>query len=337
MMLIKPYPLSRTRLADMELEAEKKEWKRFGPCAVGKKALFLNSRFMERRLYIPISAVQRAYKRIAMSKGGFTGKGAFGAIPYLVVEFDNGKTEQFTFKYEDHVDLMLDYIGKIAPGINRMSKAAEAKWLEKQKRLEAKKQRIENSEHRALITQLEAARAFLNEQPELSTELSAAAKAKRSFERSKPAYKWVALAIIAAGLISTAYGAWSLANHTGDFALYFLLFGLAAVFMFSGANVLPTARNNKKAIEKRLEASVAAMSARLAGQTDFPLPARYAHPGVLNRMIDVLADNRAKTIPAAFETVKKDLKAINASVTVEQEEYDEIVAIKPMFLVHDYQ
>ena len=34
---------------------------------------------------------------------------------------------------------------------------------------------------------------------------------------------------------------------------------------------------------------------------------------------------------------KADLKALNADVQVSQEEYDEVVAIKPMFLVSDYE
>ena len=35
--------------------------------------------------------------------------------------------------------------------------------------------------------------------------------------------------------------------------------------------------------------------------------------------------------------VKNRLKEVNADVQVEQEEYDEIVQIKAMFLNHDYQ
>ena len=35
--------------------------------------------------------------------------------------------------------------------------------------------------------------------------------------------------------------------------------------------------------------------------------------------------------------MKEDLKALNSSVTVEQDEYEEIMAIKPMFLVMDYR
>ena len=54
-------------------------------------------------------------------------------------------------------------------------------------------------------------------------------------------------------------------------------------------------------------------------------------------MQDILKEGRAETIPEALKVLKEDLKALNSSVVVEQEEYDEIVAIKPMFLVMDYR
>ena len=69
----------------------------------------------------------------------------------------------------------------------------------------------------------------------------------------------------------------------------------------------------------------------------FPLPARYAHPIVLRRMQRVILDGRAVTAEQALAVVKDDLKALNADVQVSQEEYDEVVAIKPMFLNADYQ
>ena len=69
----------------------------------------------------------------------------------------------------------------------------------------------------------------------------------------------------------------------------------------------------------------------------FPLPARYAHPVVLDRMIRVLREGRAQNAEEALAVVKADLKALNADVQVSQEEYDEVVAIKPMFLVSDYE
>jgi len=58
---------------------------------------------------------------------------------------------------------------------------------------------------------------------------------------------------------------------------------------------------------------------------------------VLQRMIRVLREGRAQSVGEALNVMKKDLKALNASVQVEQEEYDEVVAIKPMFLLWDYE
>ena len=57
----------------------------------------------------------------------------------------------------------------------------------------------------------------------------------------------------------------------------------------------------------------------------------------LTRMIRIIEDARAVTSEEAFEVLKEDLKRLNASVQVDQEEYDEIMAVKPMFLVEGYQ
>ena len=93
MLYFKPAKLGSAGLNDRELKEDRKSCLVFGPCGVGHKALYLNSLFMERRFYIPVSNIQRAYKRVAMSKGGFTGKGIFGSIPYLVVEYDSGELD----------------------------------------------------------------------------------------------------------------------------------------------------------------------------------------------------------------------------------------------------
>ena len=124
-------------------------------------------------------------------------------------------------------------------------------------------------------------------------------------------------------------------RNGGDFGVYFALFGFAAVFFFSGAHVLPTAKNNKRAVARAWEEAQANLENVLP--EDFPLPPRYAHPVVLTRMIRVLREGRAQSVQEALEVVKSDLKALNADVQVEQEEYDEVVAIKPMFLLSDYQ
>jgi hypothetical protein len=69
----------------------------------------------------------------------------------------------------------------------------------------------------------------------------------------------------------------------------------------------------------------------------FPLPARYAHPVVLERMIRAIRQGRAESGEEAFRVVREDLRALNSDVTVSQKEYDEVVAVKPLFLVSDYQ
>ena len=144
----------------------------------------------------------------------------------------------------------------------------------------------------------------------------------------------MALAIIVAGIISLVYGIKELVggDNTG---LYFLLLGFAAAFLFSGTQVLPTARNNKKTVTAEWQSSIEDMEKLIPA--DFPLPARYAHPIVLDRMIRVLREGRAQTAAEALAQVKEDLKALTADVQVEQEEHDEVVAIKPMFLLQDYQ
>ena len=48
-------------------------------------------------------------------------------------------------------------------------------------------------------------------------------------------------------------------------------------------------------------------------------------------------EGRAVTVPEALTAVENRLKSLNADVQVEQEEYDEVVVIKAMFLNHDYQ
>lgn len=42
-------------------------------------------------------------------------------------------------------------------------------------------------------------------------------------------------------------------------------------------------------------------------------------------------------MPEALDAVKNRLKELNADVQVDQDEYDEVVVIKAMFLNHDYE
>ncbi len=337
-MIFKPFQLGKESLTDLELQEDKKNCEKIGPCGIGKKALYLNSFYIDRMYYLPISSITRIFKRVAMSKGGFSGKGMFGSIPYLVVEYDGGQQfKQCTFKHEEDVDRILAHIELNFPEIPTISVAAARKLKEKEDWL-ARKAKNQNPSPEALRTLevLEAAQSYLKESPDLYLDLSQAAKKKRVNERSNPAYKWVALAIVLFGAAAFIYGVYTILIH-GGFGLYFLLFGLAAIFLFSGANVLPTAKNNKRYIEKQLETSIKSMEDYIKTYPDFPVPAYYAHPVVLKRMEEIIKSNRANTVSQALAILKKDLKSLNSSVVVEQEEYDEIMAIKPMFLVMDYQ
>lgn len=335
--MMKPQRLGEVSIPDEELAEDKKKCKKIGPCGVGEKALYLNSFYFDRRYYIPIPSVRRIFKRIAMSKGGFTGKGAFGTLSYLVVVYENGKEKQCNFKHEEDVDRFLAYIEEEYPQIPVHSVEAERKLAEKERWLaEKQKERKVSEETKKCLDKLEQAEQYLKKQSDYYMDLSQSAKKKRTYDRSNPAYKWVALAIVVMGIGSLAYGIYALKTHAG-FGMYFLLFGLAAIFLFAGANVLPTSKNNRKYIENQLLQSVKRMEAYIEAYPDFPVPAHYAHPVVLKRMQEILKEGRARNIPEALQVLKTDLKALNSSVVVEKEEYDEVVAIKPMFLVMDYK
>ena len=210
----------------------------------------------------------------------------------------------------------------------------EENMKEKQAAMEAKFLKELTPKAQKAREELEGAKAFLASYPEQTAALSVAAKRKRSSDRTRPAYRWVALAIIVGGIVCGIYGIYELVNRDTT-GLYFTLLGLAAAFLFSGTQVIPTAKNNKKAVTAAWNASISDMEAILPG--DFPVPARYAHPIVLDRMIRVLREGRAQSAKEALAVVKEDLKKLNADVQVEQEEYDEVVAIKPMFLLQEYK
>ena len=335
--MIRPQRLGKDTLPENELKEDKKSCHKFGPCGVGQKAIYLNSFYIDRQYYVPMKSVKRVFKRIAMSKGGFTGRGVFATLPYLVVEFDDGRQKQCNFKHEEDVDRILAYIEDNFPDIPLHSEAAEQKLREKERNLEKKRLAGNISDTaRNNISILDNAIKYLHKDSDLYLNLSQSAKKKRVYDRSNPAYKWVALAITIIGLGAFFYGVYSVITHAG-FGIYFLLFGLAAIFLFSGASVLPTSKNNKHYIEKQFVRSIDDMQRYIKTYPDFPVPAYYAHPVVLKRMQDILKDKRAETMSEALEVLKNDLKALNSSVVVEQEEYDEIVAIKPMFLVMDYK
>ena len=206
-MLFAPARLGNTTLGREELAADRKSCKRFGPCGVGEKALYLNSFFIDRHYYVALSSVRRVFKRVAMSKGGFSGKGAFGSIPYLVVEYDGGQVKQCTFKHEDDVDRMIECIARYLPDIPLHSEKVERHLAEQEAEKAQRYVRNLTADAETTRAQLEQAMALLEENyADETAELSRAAKAKRVNDHTNPAYKWVALAIVIAGAAAMVYG-----------------------------------------------------------------------------------------------------------------------------------
>ena len=338
-MIFKPAQLGLAKLDAQTLETDKKSCKKIGPCGVGKKALYLNSFYIDRRYYLPYGSIQRVFKRVAMSAGGFTGKGMFASMAYLVVEYDGGKQKQCNFKDERDVDALLEVLAKEQPQIKLLSEAGEAAVEKKQAEKAARKLPQLSKEAERTVGDLKRAGDYLAKKSELAQELSAAERRKRAQLKSKPVYKYVALIISLFGVVAAAYGIHCLLSHTGNYGIYFALFGFAAIFLFSSYNMMPTARNNRNAIMKRAERAEAAMAEYIKGYPggNFPVPSAYAHPVVLKQMRDAVEEGRAVTAAEALDAVKHRLQEVNADVQVEQEEYDEIVQIKAMFLNHDYQ
>ena len=107
------------------------------------------------------------------------------------------------------------------------------------------------------------------------------------------------------GAAALAYGVFSFMNHDA-FAVYFVLFGMAAIFLFSGANVMPTSTNNRKAIEKRLTAAEEAVTGYVDSlHLGLPVPACYLHPVTVERMQRAVREGRAESVEDAFDVVKK--------------------------------
>ena len=338
-MIFRPAQLGMAKLDRLELEQDKKACRKIGPCGVGKKALYLNSFYIDRRYSLPYGSISRVFKRVAMSSGGFTGKGMFASMAYLVVEYDGGKQKQCNFKDERDVDKLLEVLAKEQPQIPLLSEAGEQALQKKEAEKAARKLPELTDEAKHSVTVLRKAKEYLEEKPELAEELSAAERRKRAQLQSKPVYRYVALAIFVFGIVSAAYGLYAVTNHVGNYGIYFALFGFAAIFLFSSYNMLPTARNNNNAIMKRADKAEAAMAEYVKHYPNgaFPVPSCYAHPIVLKQMTDAIEEGRAVTVPEALDAVEKRLQALNADVQVEQEEYDEVVVIKAMFLNHDYQ
>ena len=335
-MIIAPRPLTKNILDRDVLEKDKKSCLRAGPCGIGEKALYLNSFYIDRIYYVKYEDIARVFKRVAMSKGGYTGKGIFGSIPYLVVQLKDGREKQCNFKIEEDVDALLHRIEKDHPDIPVHSAQAEER-LKKAEEEERKKYLRELSpEAEKTVAELEKARDYLKEQPEKSDRLAYCAKQKRTLDAISPTYRLVAILVLGAGIVSAVWGIVAWLNHTMNGSVYFVLFGFAAIFFAMASHVLPSGTRNRKYGEEQWELALKAQTDYINRKRSFPIPAHYAHPVVLDRMIRVVRMGRAVSVDDSLKIVKDDLKALNPSVTVSQKEYDEVVVVKPLFALMEY-
>ena len=334
-MIFKPSPIGSRTLTPEVLAADRKASRKFGPCGVGKEALYMGTNYIDRCFYIPWREVKRVFKRVAMSPGAYTGKGVFGALAYLVVQYGNGKEKQSRFRLEADVDRLLALVEKEHPGIPTHSAKAERKLSDAEAQ-EAKRYLKELSpEAGEAVHELTQAKVYLEERPSLSNVLAAAAKQKRIVDNIKPPFRIAGAAMGIVSILAVIYGVYALLMHRTA-ATYFLLGGAALFFFALSANMLPNRWNSKKRGQEDWDNALNDMREYLAEKPDFPVPAQYAHPIVLERMIRTLREGKAKTTAQAYTTMKKELKALNNTVKVSQSEYDEVVKIKPLFLVCDY-
>lgn len=333
MMLFAPKLIGSTPLDRDALAADCKVCRRIGPCGIGQKAVYLNSFYVDRCYYAAFDDVARIFKRVAMSKGGFTGKGVFGAIPYLVVQFRDGHEKQCNFKYEELVDQFLSVVAREHPDIPVHSEAAERRLREAEEAERARYLKELSPEAQAAVDALRAAQTKLTARRELSDALAFAARQKRVIDGVSPTYRYAAAAILLLAVLSALLGVFMVLDRR-DHAVWFVLFGMAAIFAVISSRVLPTGRNNKRYAQQQWDAALGDMRGYL--DKAFPVPPQYAHPVVLERMIRVLREGRASSVEKAYQVMKSDLKALNADVTVTQKEYDEVVTVKPLFLVCGY-
>ena len=337
-----------------DLKADKKAAKKIGPVGMGKRAFYLNSFYISHMYYVLWTEVSRVYKQVAMSKGGFTGIGAFGAMSYLVVELRDGRVKKCQFKYENQTDQALSWIGEHHPEIPVRSVAAQKK-LDEKKRMESSAKMVSLDEQaQGLVQMLQEAKDYLEKQPQLYNNLSRKAGKKRVQQMVPVRNRVLGISIFVISIVLLAAGI-PLTIRTHPAGIYMIMFGGAFLLFSLAGNLIPIGQNSPGRVEQEWQEAVQGCEEYISAWTGpsaapeqekdvpdlaghrFPVPARYAHPIVLERMIRSIREGRAKTCEEALEVVKEDLSKLNRSVKVSQEEYDEVVVVKPMFLVSDYR
>lgn len=327
------FPLSEKKLEKDILKKDKRDALHIGPVGIGEKALYLNSFYIDRMYYIPIEEVERVYKRVAMSKGGFSGKGIFASLSYLVVEYDGGKEKACLIRKEWRVDEALSEIRKRFPAIPTMSKRAEEKLRAEEAEEKAKLLPKLSEEAKGALSEIEKAEAILLRREDLYQNLAVQAKRERMVQSTNPYYGHFALLLFLGALLCLVSAGFLYQNAEQSLAI--VLLGFASMLLMVGFRVRPTGKRNREEVEMEYEKSIREMKAYLPG--DFPLPPQYAHPFCLEWMRQSILEGKAKSVQEAYLLLKQELKELDSSKQVSQKLYDRIVVIKPMFLAAGYE
>jgi len=105
-MYIPPKSLSERKLPPEKLRPDRSYCTEYEGFGLGDEALYVEYFACNRMGYIPLAAIERVYKRLAVSKGFFEGK-MYGTLCYLVVHYD-GKQKAFRFTHEENLDALLE-------------------------------------------------------------------------------------------------------------------------------------------------------------------------------------------------------------------------------------
>ena len=152
----------------------------------------------------------------------------FATIPYLVVEYDDGKEKQCNFKYEENVDRMLACIGKSHPEIRLVSRAAEER-LKKREQERAERFLPELSKkHRERPAGFREGKRISGNQAGAWHSVKSVGRGKEPTTRA-PELQMGCSGNLSSGAASLIYRIYSLINHV-EFAVYFTLFGMVRFF-----------------------------------------------------------------------------------------------------------
>lgn len=332
-----PKPLGRGTLPDEELKADRKQADKFDQWGLGQRAMYLPGRFRARALYIPYDSIIRVFKRIGYSSAG-NGKGLFAPVLFMVVQYDDGKEFQSSWKYIQEADKMMDELRELHPKISLMSPAGEEKEKEKKKQEEMIRTKELPDAVRKNIKTLQEAKRTLEKRPGLYEKLVVSARLKRRRDLIRPAYEGIAITVLIAGAAALIGGVFIFKRGgSGMTAMLMILIGLAAMFVMANSKVIPTPKSTRRYLQRQYDKALEAMARSLKHLPDFPVPVYYCHPFTCDRMIRILRQERAQDISGAMDVLKSDLKAADSSVALSGDDYSEVVMIKPLFLVADYK